>query len=136
SSPENQVARLQIFQFEGVVLLTKDRLESSGTPQPNVLLARIARHIFHAVLFEHEINKTGAIHPAVRGIGRAVFVIEVARRQFESADEKLLHVGRIIFESFDLFRGQGGVWGAMFCRWRRRVSLWCWRRRLRWRWAG
>ena len=79
------------------------------------MFTRIPRHIADIALFEDKINETGAIHPAAIRIGRAVFVIEIARRQFEGADEKLLHVGRIIFESFDLFRGQGGVWRAMFC---------------------
>ena len=81
--------------------MTEHRLESSGAPQPNVLLTGISWHVFQAVLLKHEINKTGTIHPAGGRVGGAVFVIEIARSQFEGADEKLLYVCRIIFEAFD-----------------------------------
>jgi hypothetical protein len=85
--------------------LTKDWFESPRAPQPDVLFARVSRHITDPVLFEHKINKTGTVHPAARGIGRAIFVIEIARGQFERAREKLLHLCRIIFKPFDRVRG-------------------------------
>src|SRR5919197_4061996 len=39
AGPEEQVARLKVFQLERVVLATEHRLEFSGAPEPNVLLA-------------------------------------------------------------------------------------------------
>jgi len=66
------------------------------------LFARVPWHIAQVVLFEDEINETRAIHSAAAGIGRAVFVIEIARGQLERAGEKSLHLRRIIVEAFDL----------------------------------
>jgi hypothetical protein len=53
-------------------------------------------------LFEDKINETGAIHPASGGVGRPVFVIEIAGGEFERVGEKLLHFGRIIVEALEL----------------------------------
>jgi hypothetical protein len=36
-----------------------------------------------AVLIEYVVNKPGTIHPTIRRIGGAIFVIEVARGEFE-----------------------------------------------------
>ncbi len=82
--------------------MTQDRLKLAGPADPGILLARVPRHIADAILLEDKINETGAIHAAGVGIGRSVFVIEIARGQFERADEKLLHFGRIIVEALDL----------------------------------
>ena len=68
------------------------------------MFARVPRHIADAVLFEDEINETRAIHPAAAGIGRAVFVIEIARGQLEGGGEKPLHLRGIIVEALDLIR--------------------------------
>src|SRR5207245_146502 len=38
SGPEKQVARRQILQFEGIVLLTEARLDTSCTSQPKVMM--------------------------------------------------------------------------------------------------
>jgi len=91
TGPEEQVARFQIIEFKGIFFLTHHRLESSGPSQPDVLLAGIAWHALHPVLFEDKIDEAGAIHPAVSWIGGAVLVIEIASREFERRSEKLLH---------------------------------------------
>ena len=91
TGPEEQVARFQIIEFKGILFLTHHRLESSSPSQPDVLLAGIARHALHPVLFEDKIDEAGAIHPAVTWISGAVLVIEIASREFERRSEKLLH---------------------------------------------
>src|SRR5260370_35210006 len=67
-------------------------------------------------------------------MGRAVFVIEIARGEFERAGEKFLHFGRIIVEALDLIGRQGGLGRAVFLRWSRRWRL-CRSSGRRWHWS-
>ena len=69
TAPEKQVARFQIIEFEGIILLAYHWLEFPSSSHPDILFAGIARHAIHAVLLEHEIDEAGAIHPAVIWIG-------------------------------------------------------------------
>src|SRR2546430_1496768 len=134
AGPKKQIARLQVFQFKRVVLLTQDRLKLTDPANPGILFARIPRHIADIALFEDKINETRAIHPAATRIGRAVFVIEIAGGEFERAGEKFLHFGRIIIEALDLIGQQGGIGRAVFLRWSRRWRL-CWSSGRRWHWS-
>ena len=109
------VARFEIVQFERIVFLAQDGFELTRTPEPHVLFARIARHIRDFVLLEHVINEPRAIHSAISGISRAIFVIEIARGQFERRSEELLDFERIILEPLDLVWHQGRVRRMQFC---------------------
>ena len=114
SGPEKQIAGLQVFQFERVLLLTQDGFKLPTSAEPDILLARIARHFSDVILFEHIINKTRAIHSAGGRVGRAIFIIEIARGQFERRSQELLHLERIIFETFDLIRQQSRIRSTAF----------------------
>ena len=104
ASPKEQIARLQIFQLEGVVFSTENGLEFSGASQPDVLLTGIARDIGHAVLPQHEINESGAIHSTVCRIVRTVFVSEITSGELERGAKKLLHALGIGVETFNCLR--------------------------------
>ena len=78
--PEKKVARDKFIEFEGVLLTAIHRFESSRFAQPDILLARIARHITNSILRQNVKDEAGAIHPAARRIGRAVLVVEIPRR--------------------------------------------------------
>ena len=78
--PKEEIARFERVELEAVVTMREHGLEIAGLAHPDVLLARIARHIFDSALGQNVMNETGAIHPAVRRIGRAVFVAEILRR--------------------------------------------------------
>lgn len=94
--PEKKIAGNEFVEFEGVFLAAVDRPESSRFAQPDILLARIARHIANAILRQHVNDKPGAIHPTVCRIRRPVLVIEIPRRQLERGIDDLAHVCRII----------------------------------------
>ena len=78
--PKKKIPGDKLVQLEGVLLATVDRLEIPGFTQPDILLARIARHGGNAILCQDVKNETGAIHPAIRGIGRPIFVVEISCR--------------------------------------------------------
>jgi hypothetical protein len=85
--PEKQIAGFEIVQFERVIFLAHDRLECFRVAQPGILFARITRNIADIILLEHIIDESRAIHSAAGGIGRAVLVIKIARRQLERRSE-------------------------------------------------
>jgi hypothetical protein len=106
--PKKKIAWDQLVELEGVVVSAVDRLEGSGFAQPDILLARIARHVPDTVLREDVEDKAGAIHPPARWIGRTVFVLEIARRQLERHVGYVPDVLRIIFVAGDLGRRNRG----------------------------
>ena len=95
--PEKEIARDKFLELEGVLLPAVHRPEASCFAQPDILLAGIARHIGNAILRQHVNNETGAIHPTVRGIGRAILVIQIPRRQLKRRIDNLAHFWRIRF---------------------------------------
>ena len=85
ASPEEKVARFQVIQFEGIVPAADDGGESIRFSQPGILAGGITRWIGDAILFQHIIDKSGAIHAAVRWVGGTIFVFEVACCEIERA---------------------------------------------------
>ena len=81
--PEKKIAWHEFIEFESILVAAVNRSEISRFAQPDILLARIARHVFNSVLRQHVIDEAGAIHSAIRRIGRAVFVIEISRCELE-----------------------------------------------------
>ena len=63
-----QIARNEFVQLERILTTTVDRLESSRLADPDILLARIARDITHAILRQDVENESGAIHSPVSRI--------------------------------------------------------------------
>lgn len=116
SCPKQQVARFQVLQFERIILFAHDGLEEPCPAKPDVLLARIPRHIADIILFKHVINESGTIQSAAGRIGRTVFIIEIARGQLECRGQEFLDLEWIIFEALDLIRQKRGVWGVLFFR--------------------
>ena len=106
--PEKQISRNQFIELERVLVSAVDGPERSGLSQPNVLLARIARHIANAILRQDIEDEAGAIHPAARRIGRAVFVIEIASRQLERHVSYVPNVFRIFLVVDNLARQDRG----------------------------
>jgi hypothetical protein len=109
AGPKKKIARLQIIEFERILFLTHNRLEFARSSQPDVLLAGIAWYVIDPILFEHEINEARTVHSAICRIGRAVFVIEIAGGEFESRNEKLPYLRRIIRETVEGIRQQCGI---------------------------
>lgn len=105
--PEKEIAGDKFIELEGVLLAAVHCPETSRFAQPDILLARIARHIRNAILRQHVNDEAGTIHPTVRGIGRAVLVIQIPRRQLERHVDDLAHVGRILFITRDVPRLDG-----------------------------
>ena len=71
---------------------------------PDILPARVSRHVFDAVLAQDVVNEAGTIHPAIRRIGRSIAVIEIAFRQLERVTKEFAHRLGIFVEAFDLVR--------------------------------
>src|SRR5882762_10220769 len=93
-------------------MAAKDGVEISGLAHPDILLTGIARHIGKSVLAEHVINETGAIHAAVRGIGRSVAVTKILFCQRESGVDDLAYLRRIAVVICYFFRRKTNVWRA------------------------
>ena len=113
-SPEKKVTRFQIVELERIILATNHGLEGAGAPNPDILSAGIARNIANAVLREHVIDETGAIHSAVGRIGGTVFVVQIAGGELESGCEKLLYSGWITVEVADRVGRQTRIRRAAF----------------------
>ena len=77
AAPEEQVAWLESVEFKRVFLPAQDRVEISRFAHPDILLARIARHIFEPVFAQKIINEAGAIDSAVCWVGGAVCITEI-----------------------------------------------------------
>jgi hypothetical protein len=96
TSPEKEIAGYQFIKFEGVFSAAVYGFEGSRFTQPDILLARIARNITNSVLRQDIKDETGTIHPAIRGVGGTVLVIQVSRGQLESHVHDLADIGRVI----------------------------------------
>src|SRR5438094_9880561 len=94
----------------------QNRVEISRFAHPDVLLARIARHIFEPVLREKIINEPRAIHAAICGIGRAIRITEILLCQSEAGVENLAHFRWVTVVTCNLVRRKSHVGRAFFFR--------------------
>lgn len=106
--PKKKVARNEFVEFERVLMPAVDGLEIPRLAHPDVLLARISRNIANTVLGQHVNNEAGAIHSTAGGIGGAVLVVQVPRRQLQRGVDDLPHEWRIVFVTGYVFGRDGG----------------------------
>ena len=115
ASPKKQVARLERIELETVVALREHSFEGSGFAHPDILLTRIARHVFDSAPREHMINKTRGIHSTACRISGVDFVAEILRRQVKTQVDYFLDFRRITFGTRDFDCGNRCIWnGALF----------------------
>ena len=104
TGPEKEVARPEFIEFEGIQLPAENGAEIPRFAHPDILFARAPRHVLDAIFAQDEVNEAGTIHPAVRRIGRTVFVVEILLRQVERIGQQFAYGLRIFVEVFDLIR--------------------------------
>ena len=78
--PKQKIARFERVQLERVLAPAKNRLELSRFADPDVLFARVARHVRHPALGQNIINEPGTIHSALCRISRAILISEIFSR--------------------------------------------------------
>ena len=104
AAPEEQIAGPKRVELEGIFFAAHNCIEISRFANPDILLAGIARHIGEAILLKNVINKSGTIHAAVFGIGRAIAVTEILFRQREPSVDDLAYFRRITLVFRDFIR--------------------------------
>ncbi len=89
---------MKIVQFETRFILGEHRIELFGFANPDVLLARLARHFLNPVLPQNVMDESRAIHPALRWIRGTIRVSEIARGELERGFDQLFDACRLCFK--------------------------------------